>query len=200
MPAPRRARHDAPTLTTDSAGHPRVDVHNVSAQSNARAAAPPPLDAKSAAALRLWVILARAHAAIASHAAEDVSRHGLTLAEFGILEALYHRGPMLLGEVQRRILVSSGGITFLVDRLTAKGFVERRSCPSDRRARYAALTPSGEQLVAEIFPEHADALTRAMGGLTTTQQEAAAELIRTLGLHATETPLPADFVALPETA
>jgi len=52
--------------------------------------------------------MSRTHAAIAAHASADVGRHGLTLAEFGILEALYHRRPMLMGEVQRRIPVSSG--------------------------------------------------------------------------------------------
>lgn len=140
------------------------------------------------AALRLWVILSRAHAAIAEHASDDVARHGLTLAEFAILEALYHRGPMLLGEVQRRILVSSGGITFLVDRLAAKELVERRTCASDRRARYAALTEKGEAMVAEIFPTHAAALTRAMGGLPMTQQGAIADALRTLGHHAAELP------------
>ena len=57
-------------------------------------------------ALKLWVVMARAHVAVQTHAAADIARHDLTLAEFGILEALYHRGPMLLGEVQRRILVS----------------------------------------------------------------------------------------------
>ena len=150
------------------------------------------LSPEATSSLRLWVILARAHAAISAHATDDAARHGLTLAEFGILEALFHRGPMLLGEVQRRILVSSGGITFLVDRLTAKGLVERRCCPSDRRARYAALTPKGETLVAEIFPPHAQALTKAMSGLSLEEQTTAAELIRSLGLHAAETPLPAD--------
>jgi MarR family 2-MHQ and catechol resistance regulon transcriptional repressor len=112
----------------------------------------------------------------------------LTLAEFAILEALYHRGPMLLGEVQRRILVSSGGITFLVDRLTAKGLVERRSCASDRRARYAALTEKGESMVAEIFPAHAAALTRAMGGLPLAEQGPIADALRILGHFATELP------------
>lgn len=140
------------------------------------------------AALRLWVILSRAYTAIAEHAGADVSRHGLTLAEFAILEALYHRGPMLLGEVQRRILVSSGGITFLVDRLTAKGLVERRNCASDRRARYAALTAKGEALIADIFPEHAAMLTRAMGGLTMSELAQAADLMRTLGRHADSVP------------
>lgn len=140
------------------------------------------------AALRLWVIMSRAHAAIAEHASADVARHGLTLTEFAILEALYHRGSMLLGEVQRRILVSSGGITFLVDRLVAKGLVERRACASDRRARYAALTSKGEDLLGEIFPEHAAALTRASGGLTMEQQAEATALLRTLGRYAAELP------------
>ena len=147
------------------------------------------LDATASTALRLWVILSRAHAAIAAHAGADVARHGLTLAEFGILEALYHRGPMLLGEVQRRILVSSGGITFLVDRLTAKGLVERRTCKADRRARYAALTPQGEALVAEIFPAHAEALTRAMSGLSPEEQEVTADALRTLGVEAAGMPM-----------
>jgi len=144
----------------------------------------PQLDEASTATLRLWVIMSRAHAAIAAHASADVGRHGLTLAEFGILEALYHRGPMLLGEVQRRILVSSGGITFLVDRLTVKGLVERRTCQADRRARYAALTPAGTALVAKIFPEHAALLTQVMEGLTVNEQVAAADLLRALGLFA----------------
>lgn len=142
------------------------------------------LDEASTAALRLWVIMSRAHAAIAAHAAGDVARHGLTLAEFGILEALYHRGSMLLGEVQRRILVSSGGITFLVDRLAAKGLVERRTCTADRRARYAALTPAGTELVTQIFPQHAAMLTRVMDGLGADEQVAAAGMLRALGLHA----------------
>ena len=140
------------------------------------------------AALRLWVIMSRAHAAIAEHAATDVARHGLTLAEFAILEALYHGGPMLLGEVQKKILVSSGGITFLVDRLTAKGLVERRNCPSDRRACYAALTPDGVVLVGEIFPEHAATLTRAMTGLTSAEQAHVTRLLRELGLFASTLP------------
>lgn len=148
----------------------------------------PQLDDATAAALRLWVIMSRAQAAVAGHAAADVARHGLTLAEFGILEALYHRGPMLLGEVQKRILVSSGGITFLVDRLTAKGLVERRSCETDRRARYAALTPKGTALVAEIFPAHAEVVRHAMAAISPEEQERLADLLRDMGRAAAALP------------
>lgn len=161
---------------------PQIDV---ATHSEAHA---PVLDEHTASALRLWVIMSRAQAAVASQASADVARHGLTLAEFGILEALYHRGPMLLGEVQKRILVSSGGITFLVDRLTAKGLVERRSCERDRRARYAALTDKGTTLVAQIFPEHAAVIARAMSAVAPGDQEHAADLLRILGRAAAGLP------------
>lgn len=142
---------------------------------------------EQALALKLWVVLSRAHAAIEEHAEAQVARHGLTLTEFAILEVLFHRGPMLLGEVQRRILVSSGGITYLVDRLERKGLVERRECPEDRRARYAALTPAGEARIAEIFPEHARSLEHALAGLDAAEKEQGLGLLRALGRHAAGT-------------
>jgi MarR family 2-MHQ and catechol resistance regulon transcriptional repressor len=135
--------------------------------------------------LKLWVVLSRAQAAIEAHARADVARHDLTLAESGILEALHHKGPMLLGEVQK-ILVSSGGITYLVDRLEKKGLVERRECPSDRRARYAALTPEGEALIQRIFPEHARALENALSGLDEEEMQEAIQLLRKLGKRVAE--------------
>src|SRR5687768_2233491 len=108
--------------------------------------------------LKLWVVLARAYAAVSERAARDVARHELTLAEFAVMEALYHKGPLLLGEVQKKILVSSGGVTYLVDRLEQRGLVERQPCLSDRRARYAALTAEGKSLMVRIFPEHAECI------------------------------------------
>lgn len=136
--------------------------------------------------LKLWVVLSRAHAAVAAHSQADIARHGLTPAEFGVLEALHHKGPLLLGEVQKKILVTSGGVTYLVDRLAARGLVERRRCDRDRRAYYAALTPAGEALIGEIFPAHAQAVRTALAGLDEQEKDAAIRLLRTLGRHAAE--------------
>jgi MarR family 2-MHQ and catechol resistance regulon transcriptional repressor len=130
--------------------------------------------------LRLWAALARAYGAVQAEAADDVARHGLTLAEFGVLEALLHRGPMLLGEVQRRILVSSGGITYLVDRLEKRGLVERRGHPLDRRARLLALTEDGESLVERIIPEHTARIKVALAGLGKKDKREALRLLRML--------------------
>jgi MarR family transcriptional regulator, 2-MHQ and catechol-resistance regulon repressor len=142
-----------------------------------------------AVSLKLLVVLARAHAAVTAHLNAQVAAHELTLTEFGILEVLYHKGPLLLGEVQRRILVSSGGVTYLVDRLERKGLVERRACPEDRRARYAALTEEGEALISRIFPDHARMITEVMDTLTLEEQREAIDLLRKLGHGAARRPL-----------
>ncbi len=139
-----------------------------------------------APALKLWVVLARAYETIQERAASDIARHGLTPAEFGVLEALFHKGQLLLGELQQRILISSGGITYVVDRLEGKGLVERRPHPEDRRARFAALTREGEKLIRRIFPSHAAHLERVVSGLSVEEQRRATVLLKKLGLRAAE--------------
>ena len=141
-------------------------------------------DLPTATALKLWVVLARSHDALVEVLKADIERHDLTLAEFAVMEALYHKGPQLLGEIQKRILVSSGGMTFLVDRLAKRGLAERRACPSDRRARYAALTKKGEKLMRSIFPEHAAVIQGAMTGLKQSEQRELTALLKTLGKEA----------------
>jgi MarR family 2-MHQ and catechol resistance regulon transcriptional repressor len=141
-------------------------------------------DSRTAHALKTWVVLARAYAAVARAVEADIAQHGLTTTEFGILEALHHKGPLLLGEIQRKVLVTSGGITYLVDRLVAKGLVTREPSPDDRRARYAVLTAEGKQLIAQIFPAHAAFLEEMLSTLNEREQGEATALLRKLGLGA----------------
>lgn len=141
-------------------------------------------DDDQAQALKLWVVLARAYQSVARHSSADIARHSLSTGEFAVLEALYHRGPLLLGELQEKILVSSGGITYLVDRLEARELVERQECPGDRRARYAALTERGRDLIRRIFPDHAEAIAHAVAELSPEERAAATQLLRRLGRSA----------------
>lgn len=152
--------------------------------SHGRTAAPPARSEAQTRALRLWVVLSRAREAIQADLQRDFEKHGLTPTEFAILEVLYHKGPLLLGEVQKRILVSSGGVTYLVDRLEQKELVERRACPGDRRARYAALTATGEDLIGRIFPAHAARVEELMSELNPEEQQTAHRLLRRLGIGA----------------
>ena len=82
------------TAPSDDSRDPRRRPPRV--QDEARAAQ------DSAPALKAWVVLARAYLAISRHVTADVARYDLTASEFGILEALYHKGPLLLGDLQKK--------------------------------------------------------------------------------------------------
>jgi MarR family 2-MHQ and catechol resistance regulon transcriptional repressor len=135
-------------------------------------------------ALKLWVVLNRASRAISGRIRASVERHELSLSEFGVLEALYAKGPLLVGELGSKVLLTSGSMTYVVDKLEDRGLLIRRPSPDDRRALHVELTEKGRKLIARIFPEHAEEIRRAMSGLSTEEQRELTATLKRLGLHA----------------
>ncbi|HTA73360.1 MAG TPA: MarR family transcriptional regulator [Gemmatimonadaceae bacterium] len=144
--------------------------------------------AASDIASTLWAALGDAYAAMAAHATADAARYGFSLAELAVLDVLHERGPMLLGELQRHVSVSSGGATFLVDRLEGKGLVRRKSCADDRRATFAELTGKGVRVLTRIRPKHVRAIRKAASGLSGRRQRAVTKLLRELAEAANSRP------------
>ena len=132
-------------------------------------------------ALRLWVTLGRCHATYAKAIAAKVQDYGLTTPQFGTLEALYHLGPLSLGELAEKLLVTGGNVTYVMDRLEDQGLVYRYRRPDDRRVILARLTPDGRDLVAEVFPGHASYIEHVSRHLTSDEQQQLAGLLKTLG-------------------
>jgi MarR family 2-MHQ and catechol resistance regulon transcriptional repressor len=128
--------------------------------------------------LSLWIAVARAHRAVAERARRHVESSGLTPSEFAVLEVLHHRGPLLIGEIGERVLLTSGSMTYVVDKLEGRGLVRRTPCERDRRAQRAHLTPAGTELIERIFPEHARTIHEAMAELTAEEKRAAASVLR----------------------
>ena len=82
--------------------------------------------------------------------------HGLTLVDFEAMVRL-GRSPdnqMSMSVLAGQMVLTSGGVTRLVDRLAAQGHVERVSCPSDRRVQWARLTEHGLQTVSTAMTTH----------------------------------------------
>ena len=135
-------------------------------------------------ALDLFVVLSRAYNWVNAHAVRDIRCHGLNPTEFGILEALYHKGPLPLQQIGEKVLISSGNITYAVDKLEQKQLLVRRPSTHDRRVIFAELAPQGRELLATIFPQHAEAIRTAVSGLSPEEQTLAIQLLRKLGLAA----------------
>lgn len=134
--------------------------------------------------LKLFVVLSKAYKVIMDRAVKDMKKHGLAENEFAVLELLHHKGKLPLQQIGERILLTSGGITYTVDKLEAKGYLKRVPCPDDRRVTYAELTAEGSKLMRSVFPAHAECIHGIMAGLTAEEKRTAIELIRKLGLAA----------------
>lgn len=140
-------------------------------------------------ALRLRVILARCYATYAKAIAARVQDYGLTTPQFGTLEALYHLGPLSLGELADKLLVTGGNVTYVMDRLEDQGLVYRFRRPDDRRVIQAKLTSEGRDLVAEVFPGHTSYIEHLSRHLTTDEQETLSNLLKRLGTGIQESDL-----------
>jgi len=132
-------------------------------------------------ALNAYIKLARAANSALAYARVGLEDAGLSLGQFAVLEALYHVGPLCLGDLARRILTSGGNLTLVVDNLEKRGLVKRQQEGRDKRFVLATISPAGRRLIARIFPGHARRITEVMGRLSAADQEKLGELCRKLG-------------------
>lgn len=134
--------------------------------------------------LNLFVVLARAYNSVTSRTNRDIHSYGLNTTEFGVLDLLYHRGPQPLQKIGEKVLISSGNITYVVDKLQKKNMLTRRASQDDRRVIYAELTEEGRHFFEQIFPGHRDVIMDAVSGLSLKEKEQAISLLRKLGFGA----------------
>ena len=132
-------------------------------------------------ALTMWVKLVRAFTTFNKLTADDIRNYGLTQPQFSALETLGHLGPMTIGELCRKQLVSGGNMTVVIDNLEKDGMVERVRSTEDRRATRVQLTRRGKKIFREIFPKHAAYVVNEASVLSENEQEELGHLLEKLG-------------------
>ena len=136
--------------------------------------------------IHTWLVLMKAHRTLTRHAQRSIEALNMCLTDFGILEALLHKGPQPVSELGRRLELTSGSMTTAIDRLEERDLVTRAEHARDRRAWLIQLTPEGRTLISKVFAGHEEAMERAMRGLTKTQRATLTDLLRRLGTTAEE--------------
>ncbi len=134
-------------------------------------------------ALDLYIKLSRAAESVNQRVNRHLQDVNLTVSQFGVLEALYHLGPMTPGVLCDKILRSTGNLTLVIDNLEKRRLVARTQNPEDRRSTIIQLTAGGQALIEEIFPRHVTTVVQEMAVLTSEEQSQLATLCRKLGLQ-----------------
>lgn len=96
----------------------------------------------------------RAHQYILDVLKRDMRTYGLNENEFTVLELLYNKGPQSIQNIGKRILIASSSLTYVIDRLEAKGLVERTISDKDKRIIIASITEAGRVKMEESFKTH----------------------------------------------
>jgi MarR family 2-MHQ and catechol resistance regulon transcriptional repressor len=139
-------------------------------------------------AAALWVVLARAHRAMAGFVEQSVSTLGLGLSEFMILEALLHKGPLTMSALCQSALLANASMTSAIDRLEKKQLVERitprTAEKQDRRVRLVQLTAEGIALIKRLFARHLRDLDEVMKDIPAADRAELRRGLKTLGLAA----------------
>lgn len=136
-------------------------------------------------ALDVFIKLMRAADTVAMTCNRTIRSAGLTPTQFGVLETLYHLGPLHICILAEKHLKSRNNLTTVVDNLERGGLVTRCTDPKDRRAIVVSLTEPGRELIREAIPQHAEEVRFFISKLTVDEQALLNDLLRKLGLPAT---------------
>ena len=113
----------------------------------------------------VWLVMMKAMRALTRYAAAGIEETGLGLSDFGVLEALLHKGPLPVNTIGPIVDLTPGSISIAVDRLFAKGLVSRVESAEDRRVRIVALTSRGKDLIASAFRRHSGQMKKVFSEL-----------------------------------
>ncbi len=131
--------------------------------------------------IHLWLLLWKASRAVEAHSSRSIARFEMGTSDFGVLEALLHKGPLTVKQIGEKVLLTSGSMTTAVDRLERRGLVARCDDPTDRRAKIIRLTDAGQELISRAFAEHRAAMEQAVEGFSEADRAELMPLLRRLG-------------------
>ena len=140
--------------------------------------------AKSAAdtsGVHLWLVLWKAFRSMEEQAGRSIAGLGLCQSDFGVMEALLHKGPLPVKALGEKVLLTSGSMTAAIDRLERRGWVMRGGDPQDRRSRIVRLTPEGRKTIQALFRMHERDMEQAARRLSEKERAELMRLLRKLG-------------------
>lgn len=136
--------------------------------------------------LRALTVILRASGSITQMVKKDMDSYGVNPTEFMVLELLYNKGPQAIQIIGNKVLLASSSITYVIDQLEKKDFVQRKKNEEDRRVTLVSLTVEGQKLMETIFPQHSSVISKLFEDLSDQNLIELTESLKTIGYKAVE--------------
>ncbi|MFH0068145.1 MarR family winged helix-turn-helix transcriptional regulator [Peribacillus sp. NPDC056705] len=125
-----------------------------------------------------FLILMQTSKAIHDRIKEEMAKNKLGITEFSVLEVLYQKGKQTIQQIGNCILISSGSMTYVIDKLEQRGVLSRNACPDDRRMIHVRLTDDGNELMNEIMPKYRELVDDMFDSLNSDEAETFVNLLK----------------------
>ncbi len=108
--------------------------------------------------LKLIISLSRTMQSINKKQTKLINEKSLTLPQFGVLELLYHKGPLCISDIIEKTLSTSGNMTVVIENLRKDKCIEKIKDETDQRKYIISLTEKGKMIIEDVFPVHLENL------------------------------------------
>lgn len=129
---------------------------------------------------KLVIALGRSYRLIHQRSEVLFNKYHITFGQFEVLEALYHKGSLIVKEIIEKVLSNSGNMTVVIKNLEREGLIIREVNKDDQRSYIISLSNKGRELIKEVFPQHMLLLDESLKDLTKKEKEEVIEILKKL--------------------
>lgn len=136
--------------------------------------------------LKTLIVLFKAYASLHKNVKSSLVQTQLSVNEFTVMEALYTKKELSTQELIDSILIPNSSLTYVLDELSKRGYLNRKKDENDRRRQYLSLTKEGENVFLEAYDVHYHHMQQIFDVLTQEEQQQLQEYLKRIGLSAQE--------------
>ncbi|MCM3724641.1 MarR family transcriptional regulator [Neobacillus cucumis] len=125
-----------------------------------------------------YLVLMQTSKAVQDRMRLELSQYNLSITEFSVLEVLYNKGKQTIHEIGNSILISSGTMTYVIDKLEQRDLLNRIACLEDRRVIHVALTDEGKEMMDSIMPKYQEFVDYMFSSLNNEEKEIFVKLLK----------------------
>lgn len=131
--------------------------------------------------LKTITILFRTISRIQEAVKENVSMFSINPTEFAVLEVLFHKGNMTAQQVKDKVLIASSSLSYVIEQLQIKKYIEKKQCETDKRVFYLSLSEYGKSFMEDMYPKHQKHMRNMLDVLTEAEEEQLQEMLKKIG-------------------
>lgn len=128
--------------------------------------------------LALWTALSRSQQGIYREVLRVFKDHNLSAGQFAVLEVLYHKEPLSVGDIIEKILITGGNITVVIQNLEKKGLLTQRVDHEDSRKKVIEITKEGIRVLEGAFKVHLDKINEILDVYSEEEKKTLFKLLR----------------------